>query len=180
MPKKKAEVKPGSGIVPAAPGKKSKTLANSIAKLVAESGLPPEKALAKIGVNPAIIRNTPNIREHIKQALAETHIPAAIAREYVRSARVKLLATGMQNIERVDPETGEVVVDYDATDLALKAANQIASDPEVGLQQAPLQTIQLDLGPLKDILRKVTLEGFDAPVIDLEPLENPLDKSDGK
>ena len=80
-----------------------------------------------------------------------------MARELVRAARNKIL------IQNMDPEAGD-------PKLALDAAKQIASDPDVGLNAPAMPLVNIDLGTLGDLMK--TADKSDLPevtLIDLEP-----------
>lgn len=67
-------------------------------------------------------------------------IDADISRAAVRAARMQVLSDALES------KDGE---------LTLRAADQIASDPEVGLKSAPQTTINIDFGPVEELLNKL-------------------------
>lgn len=67
-------------------------------------------------------------------------IDADISRAAVRAARMQVLSDALES------KDGE---------LTLRAADQIASDPEVGLKSAPQTTINIDFGLVEELLNKL-------------------------
>lgn len=140
-------------------------IAQSIVDLITKSGLSPEEAFKQSGMGRNMLK-TPGVREAVKALIVENHLPADIDRAMVRAVRRKILLAAQDDLYTTD-EDGSVHVRKDSAEIALKAANQIAGDPEVGLQQPPATTITLDIGPLRDIINRMSpITGFRAPSLD--------------
>lgn len=71
-------------------------------------------------------------RDMISALIMDYHIPAEVMREMVRAARVKIL------LENTAPG-GD-------SKIALDAAKQIASDPDVGLNAPPVPPVTINIG----------------------------------
>lgn len=102
------------------------------------SGTDVRRAAERVGLQHAM-RNA-KLRNEILSKVVEYYVPAAAQRELVRAARLHALMTA-----------------WEAGDTAglLKAAREIASDPDVGLQAPPVPPVTIDIGDLADVLAKI-------------------------
>lgn len=117
-----------------------KALAHEVKQLI-DQGLSVEEAAKKLGLD---LRRNKELRGQMRRLVAEVGtIPALVQRELVRQARMKLL---LGNVHSDDP---------DAQKIALQAAKQIASDPEVGLNAPPAIVALVDMESLNQIFNKL-------------------------
>lgn len=136
----------------------SKSLARNLIDLVRGGGLTPEEAARRLGLDPAALRENMELREQMRNLLASyADIPSHVQKELVRAARLKIL---MKNVEGETP--GE-------QKIALEAAKQIGSDPDVGLNLPPVPVMQVDMNTLEELFSKLPRE---PEVIDAEIIED--------
>lgn len=134
-------------------------IAKRVVDLIQE-GKDPKTALTEVGLPPNALEK-PDMKQRIQALLARAYLPAEFQRAALRAGRMDIFMDMM--------EKGLKIGDTGMLKIALEASKQIGMDPEVGLNQPPQQIVNVDLAPLRDLLSKTEpLEGFEAPVIDLE------------
>ena len=110
------------------------------------------QAASKMGID---LRRNKRLREAMQALMVEAGgVPMAVQRELVRATRLKTMIDSIGHEELKERELG------------LKAANQIAGDPDVGLNQPPQVAVKVDFGALEDIFRALTTD--DTEVVDAE------------
>ena len=88
--------------------------------------------------------------------VAETgDVPMQVQKALVRAARLKLMVKNVHSD------------DLDAQKIALQAAKQIGSDPDVGLNQPAAVIALIDLGSLEEVFDHLP----DENIIDVEVVE---------
>jgi hypothetical protein len=119
-------------------------VAKSLVDLVA-SGKTPEAAAKRLGVS--LTRNE-KLREAMTQLMVEAGgVPPHVQRELVRACRLKTM------IDFADSP------DEAKRGLGLRAAREIASDPDVGLLQPPQVNVTVDVGRLEEVFKHLDFEG---------------------
>lgn len=137
---------------------KRKSPTNKVAKKLVDlvkEGSTPEKAARLLDLD---LKSPDNwaIVDQVRGLLRDYAAKPELDRELVRATRRKAM------LESLRPDATEEGPNFD---IALKAANQIASDPEVGLTAAPQPVVSINLQMLENILDSVKLED----VIDVTP-----------
>ncbi len=102
-----------------------------------ESGVPPETAAKKVEKELVTFGNREEVIKKLQDIMVNFSFSADVVRAAVRASRMKVLIEALAN---EDP------------DMALKAAKQIASDPEVGLEAPPVTNVNLEIRAIKDLL----------------------------
>jgi len=129
-------------------------VARKLVELVKE-GATPDKAARLLDLD---LKSPDNwaIVDQVRGLLKDYAAKPELDRELVRATRRKAM------LESLRPDATEEGPNFD---IALKAANQIASDPEVGLTAPPQPVVSINLQMLENILDSVKLED----VIDVTP-----------
>lgn len=138
------------------------TTAKKITSLIRD-GASLEEAAGEVGL-PVRGLKAEQIREEIERVLKTAYIPADLQRALLRAERNEALIL-LYKHGFLDGK-----IDEGKVKLWLELGKQMSMDPEIGLNQAPQVAVNIELGELSDLLKNLQpLEGFDAPVIDVEP-----------
>lgn len=147
------------GIEVIEPGKRRVTnkTAKRMVELV-EQGKPPKEAARLLDID---LKDPDNwaIVDQVRGLLRDYAAKPELDRELVRATRRKAM------LESLRPDATDEGPNFD---IALKAANQIASDPEVGLTAAPQPVVSINIGTLEKIIEGIKMED----VIDIRPTED--------
>lgn len=125
--------------------KPSSKLAKRFASLV-KDGKTPKQAASLMRIDLADPKSF-GIRDEVQQLLRGYSMQPEVAKAMVRAGRQKIFidSLGMG-------EEGAAAQNYD---IALKASNQIASDPDVGLNAPPAPLVSLNFGSLEELLSRI-------------------------
>lgn len=116
--------------------------------MVSEEQITPQEAANRIGVS---WMNAAAVRERVAEIIQEWALPPEADRELVRSSRRQVLLEALQK--------GNM-------DMAIKAGNAMAGDPEVGLTQPPQTAVQINIEAVKPLIDKLNaLEAKEVPLI---------------
>ncbi len=127
-------------------------IASEVRQLI-QQGLKPEDACAKLGLD---LKRNAELRKQMRLLVAETgDVPMQVQKALVRAARLKLMVKNVHSD------------DLDAQKIALQAAKQIGSDPDVGLNQPAAVIALIDLGSLEEVFDHLP----DENIIDVEVVE---------
>lgn len=124
------------------------TLAEKVSRLVREDGMTLKQATTALGVHSASLLASEKVS--LEELIAENKKPPEQRREMVRAGLDEIFLKTV----RLDPE------------LALKAAKQIAEDPEVGLsssQMAQVLGLNIDLRSLEEPLKNLPAISIRSP-----------------
>ena len=117
-----------------------KMIANEVRDLI-KQGLSAEEAAEQLGLD---LKRNGALRQQLRKLIAEVgNVPSMVQKELVRSARLKLM---LKNVHSDDT---------DEQKIALQAAKQIASDPEVGLNQPPQVIALIDMESLGEVIKQL-------------------------
>jgi len=144
----------------------SDALAKQVVDLLANKELSITQIAEHVGVNPKALTR-PDMKARIHNLLTEGYVIADVQRAAVRAGRFKIFMDMM--------EDGLKQGDVASLKVALEASKQIGMDPEIGLSQAPQQVVNIDLGPLTEILKKT--QESEHLVIDMEEEEDGFKKT---
>lgn len=100
-----------------------------------------EEVSDKTGLSRECLMRNAVIKRYIQEMIQNNWVPPAVQRELVRAARVKVLVNALQE---------------DDKKLILRAAKEIASDPEVGLNAPPSSTVVLNIHDIAEVLDRVS------------------------
>lgn len=128
-------------------------LAQKFADLVRD-GKSPKTAASLLKINLADPQMY-DVRAEVESLLRGYAMKPEIAKEFVRASRNKIL------LESMGINGGEK--NYD---LALNAAKQIASDPDVGLNAPPAPLVQLTFNSIEELLTNLDEKGV---ILDAAP-----------
>jgi hypothetical protein len=135
-----------------------KAIAQKMVDLV-KAGKTPEQAARRMGVS--LTRN-----EKLRKAMAELMVeaggvPPHVQRELVRAARLKTM------VDFADSP------DETKRSLSLRAARDIGSDPDVGLNQPPQIQVTVDMGRLEEVFKHLNVNDLEnIPDAEFEEISN--------
>ncbi len=140
------------------PQRPSTAIAKKFAELVTEKGKSPAEAADLLGVKLDSAGAT-QLRREVEGVIRGYTMKPEVAKALVRASRNKLLldALGVGGGE-ADPK------------IALEAAKQIASDPDVGLNAPPVPLVQLSFGSIEELLTTISEKDV---IIDVTPPAEP-------
>jgi len=132
-----------------------KVIVQEVRDLV-KQGVSVDEAARHLGLD---LKRNGELRKALRRLVAEVgDIPAAVQKELVRGTRLKVMLKNVHSDDTTEQK------------LALSAAKQIASDPDIGLN-IPAQVIALvDMGSLQEIIEK--LPDDDILEADFEEVKN--------
>ncbi len=114
-----------------------------------ESGKVPWEAARAMGSNMKTLTKNVDIREAVKKLIEGGRLPQDVRKQMVRDALDKIL---MDNVNGGSREQK----------IALGAAKEIAKDPDVGLNTAPVVGVQVNVGNLQNLMGKLKpIAGFE-------------------
>jgi hypothetical protein len=126
-----------------------KSVAKRLVDLV-NAGKTPEAAAERMGID---IRRNAQLHKAMQELMVEAGgVPPHVQRELVRAARLKTMVDFANS------------TDEGQRGLSLRAANQIASDPDVGLNQPPQVNVTVDVGRLEEVFKHLDVNAGDVPV----------------
>lgn len=128
-------------------------VAKKFAELVTEKGKSPAEAADLLGIK-IDSAGAAQLRREVEGVIRGYTMKPEAAKVLVRAARNKLLIDAL----------GTSGHEYDPK-IALEAAKQIASDPDVGLTAAPVPAIQLQFGSIEELLTQIDVRDV---VVDAE------------
>jgi hypothetical protein len=128
-------------------------VAKKFAELVTEKGKSPNEAADLLGIK-LDSAGAAQLRREVEGVIRGYTMKPEAAKVLVRAARNKLLIDAL----------GTSGHEYDPK-IALEAAKQIASDPDVGLTAAPVPAIQLQFGSIEELLTQIDVRDV---VVDAE------------
>jgi hypothetical protein len=118
------------------------TQVRRLADLLA-GGMDLDRAATRVGLGG--LRGNQRLRQEVLRIVSEYYLPAVAQRELVRAARLRVLMDALQ--DGSDPA------------LTLRAAREIASDPEVGLTAPPSPLVSIEISEdLARVLEKIDAE----------------------
>lgn len=132
---------------------KGDRITNRQAAMIADAIVRGTKSLREIaqeiGVSVQALRRSKVVNKAINEMRLLYHLSPAMQKELVRNARVRILLEALESGDRK---------------MALKAADAIATDPEVGLTSKPA-SVSIDIGTLSDVTASINVpkEYLDAP-----------------
>lgn len=129
----------------------AKALVEDLAPAVQE-GKSVEAAAEELGID--LQKYGAATRQVVKELLAANYMPPSMVREVIRAGRNKLILEGVN-------ATGEE--ELAKKRIALEAMKQAASDPEVGLNQPPQTTINIDMRDVVDLAKTLEVPDFLKP-----------------
>lgn len=117
-----------------------------------EGGLTLEGAAKTMGLDKAVAKNQ-ELKDQFQKLLLEASFSPEIARAVVRSSRLKILGDALAHgLSSVTPDGKQCPPDVGMLKIALEADKQIASDPEVGLTQAPQVSVNINFEKSRDLI----------------------------
>ena len=129
----------------------AKALANDLAPAMTE-GKSVEQAAGELGID--LKKYGTATRQVVLELLAGNYMPPSMVREVIRAGRNKLILEGIN-------ATGEE--ELGKKRIALEAMKQAASDPEVGLNQPPQTTINIDMREVVELAKTLDVPDFLKP-----------------
>lgn len=129
-------------------------VAKKFAELVTEKGKSPAEAADLMGIK-IDSAGAAQLRREVEGVIRGYTMKPEAAKVLVRAARNKLLIDAL----------GTDGHEYDPK-IALEAAKQIASDPDVGLTAAPVPMVQLQFGNIEELLSQIDVKDV---IIDVTP-----------
>src|SRR4051812_19075577 len=134
-----------------------------------EAGSSPEVAAKIMGLDESLVKNK-ELKDQFQELLLEASFPPEVQRAIVRASRIKILAETMsEGMGRKDEKGNAIPMDVGLIKLALEANKQIASDPEVALQQPPQVSVNIGFEKSRDLLDKTAPVLKDVQWDDNEP-----------
>lgn len=129
----------------------AKSIVNDLSPAV-QGGKTIDQAAADLGID--LKKYSAPTRRAVFELLAANYMPPNMVREVIRAGRNKLILEGVN-------ATGEE--ELARKRLALEAMKQAASDPEVGLNQPPQTTINIDMREVVELAKNLEVPDFLKP-----------------
>jgi len=129
----------------------AKSIVNDLSSAV-QAGKTVEQAAEERGID--LQKYSAPVRRTVLELLAANYMPPDMVREIIRAGRNKLILEGVT-------ATGEE--ELARKRLALEAMKQAASDPEIGLNQPPQTTINIDMRDVVDLAKNLDIPDFMKP-----------------
>lgn len=129
----------------------AKGIVNELSPAV-QAGKTVDQAAADLGID--LKKYSAPTRRVVFELLAANYMPPDMVREVIRAGRNKIILEGIN-------AGGED--ELARKRLALEAMKQAASDPEVGLNQPPQTTINIDMREVVDLAKKLEVPDFLKP-----------------
>jgi len=130
--------------------------ARQVVDLIHNENISTPQALERISIPVETLRSV-EFRKTLRSLIEESYVPADEQRAALRAGRIKAFTIMLRNGLK-EQDTGKLK-------LAAEFSKQIGMDPEIGLNQAPQQVVNIDLRDVRELLENLEpLPGFESKI----------------